>query len=86
MGTAERQDAARAIARCKTLVDATKQEVRGRLGPPVRLEEQHPEEFEREWYYLIGETNSEFGPADEQNLVVRFDHRRRVKSVSVSPP
>lgn len=56
------------------------------LGPAERLETQYPAEFEREWYYLLGETNAAGGPADEQNLVVTFSAAGRVTRVVVSPP
>jgi hypothetical protein len=77
---------AQQVERCGILRNASKARVEAVLGPAERLEEQYPEEFEREWSYLVGETNDYLGPADEQNLWVSFDRDGRVRRVEVSPP
>jgi hypothetical protein len=82
----ERKTLADQVVKCGYLRGADKQRVRLLLGRAERLEGQYRSEYKREWYYLVGETNSTLGPADEQSLAVTFDRHGRVKRVEVSPP
>jgi hypothetical protein len=82
----ERRELAQQVERCGYVRGANKARVRELLGPIKREPEvQYPSEFKREWYYPVGETNGTYGPADEQNLWIRFDKRGRVKRAEVSP-
>ena len=63
-----------------------KRRVAAILGRARRDEVQYPSEYQREWTYLIGETNGAMGPADNQHLNVSFTRDGHVSEVYIAPP
>ena len=82
----QRRRLALQVERCGYVRRASKPRVRELLGQPERPEPEYRSEFKREWYYPVGETNGEYGPADQQDLRVAFDKRGRVRRAELSPP
>ncbi len=84
-GSAKRRDIARRIDACGSLDGRSRKDVRTLLGIAKPLEEQSPGEARYRWYYYVGEVNAEYGPADEQNLVVVFSRSGKVRRAFISP-
>ena len=76
----ERRSLAGQVKRCGFLRGADKARVRKLLGPADR---EPALRSARQWSYPVGETNGEYGPADEQFLSIGFDKRGRVKWVEL---
>ena len=83
---AARQRLARQVVACRFVRRGdTKAQVAAVLGRAPRDELQYPGEYRLEWLYYVGETNGAMGPADGQNLSVRFTRAGRVRGLSVDP-
>jgi hypothetical protein len=82
--TAERYPLASEIVRCGRLEGAARPEVRQLLGGPDEASSQ-PARRAREWLYVLGSTEEEFGPGHERSLYMRFATSERVSDVKVDP-
>jgi hypothetical protein len=85
LASRERKDLAAAIDRCGYVTGRTRGEVARLLGKAPRDETQSRADYRREWIYYVGETNGTLGPADEQDLYVKFGRDGRVTQAEVAP-